>query len=52
MSTAPRIDIDPAAFWADPCPMLAKMRKEAPITFVPQLIYRPIFLMQVGSLLG
>ncbi|MBR0850242.1 cytochrome P450 [Bradyrhizobium diazoefficiens] len=37
MSTAPRIDIDPAAFWADPYPMLAKMRKEAPIAFVPQL---------------
>lgn len=37
MSTAPRIDIDPAAFWADPYPMLAKMRREAPIAFVPQL---------------
>ena len=37
MSTAPRIDIDPAAFWADPYPMLATMRKEAPIAFVPQL---------------
>ena len=37
MSTAPRIDIDPAAFWSDPYPMLAKMRKEAPIAFVPQL---------------
>lgn len=37
MSTAPRIDIDPASFWADPYPMLAKMRKEAPIAFVPQL---------------
>ncbi|MBR0775739.1 cytochrome P450 [Bradyrhizobium diazoefficiens] len=37
MSTAPRIDIDPAVFWADPYPMLAKMRKEAPIAFVPQL---------------
>src|SRR3569623_571314 len=37
LSTAPRIDIDPAAFWADPYPMLAKMRKEAPIAFVPQL---------------
>ena len=37
MSTAPRIDIDPAAFRADPYPMLAKMRKEAPIAFVPQL---------------
>src|SRR4029079_2574197 len=37
LSTAPRIDIDPAAFWADPYPMLAKMRKEAPIAFAPQL---------------
>ena len=37
MSTAPRIDIDPAAFWADPYPMLARMRIEAPIAFVPQL---------------
>ncbi|MEY9363078.1 cytochrome P450 [Bradyrhizobium yuanmingense] len=37
MSTAPRIEIDPAAFWADPYPMLARMRKEAPIAFVPQL---------------
>jgi cytochrome P450 len=37
LSTAPRIDIDPVAFWADPYPMLAKMRKKAPIAFVPQL---------------
>src|SRR3954451_21000847 len=37
LSTAPRIDIDPVAFWADPYPMLARMRKEAPIAFVPQL---------------
>jgi len=37
LSTAPRIDIDPASFWADPYPMLAKLRKEAPIAFVPQL---------------
>jgi cytochrome P450 len=37
LSTAPRIDIDPASFWNDPYPMLAKMRKEAPIAFVPQL---------------
>ena len=37
MSTAPRIDIDPVTFWADPYPMLATMRKEAPIAFVPQL---------------
>ena len=37
MSTAPRIDIDPAAFWQDPYPALARLRKEAPIAFVPQL---------------
>src|SRR5947199_7507280 len=37
MRNAPRIDIDPAAFWADPYPMLATMRKQAPIAFVPQL---------------
>ena len=37
MSNAPHFDIDVAAFWADPYPDLAKMRKEAPIAFVPQL---------------
>jgi cytochrome P450 len=37
MSTAPHFDIDMAAFWADPYPTLAKLRKEAPIAFVPQL---------------
>jgi hypothetical protein len=37
LSTAPRIDIDPASFWSDPYPMLAKMRADAPIAFVPQL---------------
>ena len=37
MSTAPRIDIEPAAFWQDPYPTLAKLRREAPIAFVPQL---------------
>jgi cytochrome P450 len=37
LSTAPRIDIDPASFWSDPYPMLARMRAEAPIAFVPQL---------------
>ncbi|WP_245317338.1 cytochrome P450, partial [Bradyrhizobium manausense] len=37
MSTAPRVDIDPTSFWDDPYPMLARMRKEAPIAFVPQL---------------
>ena len=37
MSTAPRIDIDPASFWSDPYPTLERMRKETPIAFVPQL---------------
>src|SRR5215472_16557755 len=37
MSNAPRYDIDVQAFWADPYPDLARMRKEAPIAFVPQL---------------
>jgi len=37
LSTAPRIDIDVTAFWHDPYPTLAKLRKEAPIAFVPQL---------------
>lgn len=37
MSTAPRIDIDVAAFWQDPYPALARLRHEAPIAFVPQL---------------
>lgn len=37
MSTAPVFDIDPAAFWNDPYPALAEMRRRAPIAFVPQL---------------
>ena len=37
MSTAPRIDIDIPAFWNDPYPMLERLRKEAPIAFIPQL---------------
>jgi len=37
MSNAPRYDIDVQAFWADPYPDLARMRREAPIAFVPQL---------------
>ena len=37
MSTAPRVDIDLKAFWHDPYPALAKLRREAPIAFVPQL---------------
>jgi cytochrome P450 len=37
MSTAPHFDIDPQEFWRDPYPALARMRREAPICFVPQL---------------
>ena len=37
MSTAPHIDIDVAAFWKDPYPTLAALRKETPIAYVPQL---------------
>jgi hypothetical protein len=37
MSNAPHFDIDIASFWADPYPDLARMRREAPIAFVPQL---------------
>ena len=37
MSNAPHFDIDVPAFWADPYPDLARMRKQAPIAFVPQL---------------
>jgi hypothetical protein len=31
MSNAPHFEIDVPAFWADPYPDLAKMRKQAPI---------------------
>jgi len=37
LSTAPRIDFDVSAFWHDPYPTLARLRREAPIAFVPQL---------------
>ncbi len=37
MSNAPITEIDPVAFTADPYPALAQMRREAPITYVPQL---------------
>ena len=37
MSSAPTVNIDPAAFWADPYPTLAQMRQSAPICFVPEL---------------
>jgi cytochrome P450 len=37
MPAPPRIDIDLASFNADPYPMLARLRREAPVAFVPQL---------------
>src|ERR1700675_412243 len=37
MSNAPHYEIDVQQFWADPYPDLARMRKETPIAFVPQL---------------
>ena len=37
MSNAPHYAIDVPTFWADPYPDLARMRREAPIAFVPQL---------------
>lgn len=37
MSTAPRVDIDVTAFWHDPYPTLARLRRDAPIAFIPQL---------------
>src|SRR3954454_25063669 len=37
MSNAPHFEIDVSAFWADPYPDFAKMRKQAPIAYVPQL---------------
>ncbi len=37
MSTAPRFEIDMAAFWRDPYPAYAQLRKDAPIAVVPQL---------------
>ena len=37
MSNAPHYNIDVPSFWADPYPDLARMRKETPIAFVPQL---------------
>jgi len=37
MSNAPHYAIDVQRFWADPYPDLARMRREAPIAFVPQL---------------
>lgn len=37
MADAPVYDIDPQAFWRDPYPDLKRMRKTAPVAFVPQL---------------
>jgi hypothetical protein len=37
MSNAPHFAIDPAAFWRDPYPALAAMRRDCPIAYVPQL---------------
>jgi cytochrome P450 len=37
MSNAPHYEIDVQAFWSDPYPDLARMRRQAPIAFVPQL---------------
>ena len=37
MSTAPRYEIDPDAFWTDPYESLAHMRRTMPIAYVPQL---------------
>ncbi|MFN0185681.1 MAG: cytochrome P450 [Aquabacterium sp.] len=37
MRNAPIVDIDTAAFWDDPYPALADMRRRHPICFVPQL---------------
>ncbi|UYV35882.1 cytochrome P450 [Rhodobacteraceae bacterium D3-12] len=37
MSNAPVTHIDPAVFAADPYPTLADMRKNAPVTYVPEL---------------
>jgi cytochrome P450 len=37
MSTAPHIHIDLAGFWQDPYPAYARLRRDAPIAFVPQL---------------
>ena len=37
MSNAPNYHINPAAFWIDPYPDLAKMRATTPIAYVPEL---------------
>lgn len=37
MSSAPVVSVDPASFWDDPYPTLARMRAETPICDVPEL---------------
>lgn len=37
MSTAPHFQLDMQAFWHDPYPALAEMRRHCPIAYVPQL---------------
>jgi cytochrome P450 len=37
MPAPPQVDIDLASFNADPYPALARLRREAPVAFVPQL---------------
>ena len=37
MAKAPEFQIDMAAFWRDPYPILETMRRQAPIAFVPEL---------------
>jgi cytochrome P450 len=37
MPQSPSFDIDLAAFNADPYPILARLRREAPVAFIPQL---------------
>ena len=37
MSSAPHVSVDPASFAADPYPVLARLRAETPIAFVPEL---------------
>lgn len=37
MSNAPHVQIEPAAFWHDPYPALADLRRRHPIAYVPQL---------------
>lgn len=37
MSSAPVVEIHPQSFWQDPYPVLARMRAQTPIAYVPQL---------------